>query len=274
MQFGVKIWWITLSVIAVMNIIVWVYSVIWFFRSKKSFSSDVYAGRVLILWLSGGYVLGCAFRSLLPRIDLERIVLVNTWLSSMLVGRTVATVAELCFIAQCAILLHEVGKETKNKLAITVSVVLLPMIMVAEGFSWYAVTTTHYLGSVVEESLWTIAGILLVVSFVSIWPQVKDNQRHFITTMILFGVGFLVFMFTVDVPMYVSRWISDIASGQEYLSFRPGIFDATIRYTVNFNWNIWREEIPWMTLYFTIAVWVSIYLAYAPKFEVNKVRNS
>jgi len=192
MQSGVEIWWIMLLIVSVMNIVVWIYTAIRFLRSKTTFLPDVYAGRVLILCLSGGYVLGCAFRSFLPRIDLERIVLVDTWLSSMLVGRTVATVAELCFIAQCAILLHEIGKEKNNNFAIYVSVALLPIIMIAEGFSWYAISSTHYFGSVVEESLWTIVGILLVSSFVSLWPDLKGKQRQFLAAMIVFGVVFLI----------------------------------------------------------------------------------
>ena len=63
----------------------------------------------LMLLLCAAYVFGCAFRSVLPRADVQRICLFDTWLSSVLVGRSVATVAEVCFVAQWAIILHQLG---------------------------------------------------------------------------------------------------------------------------------------------------------------------
>lgn len=264
----VLVWWITIGILSLTNIGLWIYSATVFARRRASMNPDIYAWRRIILWLSGLYVLGCAFRSFLPRIDLERICLVNTWLSSMIVGRSVATIAELSFIVQCAILLREAGTAAENRFAVLVSLSLIPLIFIAEGFSWYAVISTHYLGSVVEESLWTLSGILLLASFISLWPQVSGIQRHFLTAMIVFGIGFVAFMLTVDVPMYWSRWQADAAAGSEYLSFRQGIVDSAQSCLVSFDWNHWREEIPWMTLYFTVAVWISIYLTHAPNFII------
>src|SRR5262249_520284 len=51
----------------------------------------------LMLFLCAAYVFGCAFRSLLPRADVQRICLFDTWLSSVVIGRSVATAAEICF---------------------------------------------------------------------------------------------------------------------------------------------------------------------------------
>lgn len=267
---GVQIWWIALSVISVLNIGAWILSAVVFTRRRQQIHSNIYLWRRAILWLSGIYVLGCAFRSFLPRIDLERICLVDSWLSTMMVGRSVATVAEICFIAQCAILLREAGLGTKTNTAIVVSWMLVPMIVVAEGFSWYAVLSTNYFGSIIEESLWTVSGILLVISFFALWPRVSDGHRHFLTVMIVFGIGFVMFMITVDVPMYWARWMADSAAESSFLSLTEGIRDAVRTCVVSFEWETWREEIPWMTLYFTAAVWVSIYLAHAPNFKIAK----
>ena len=44
--------------------------------------------------------------------DVQRICLFDTWLSSVVVGRSVATVAEICFAAQWAIILHQLGTMT------------------------------------------------------------------------------------------------------------------------------------------------------------------
>src|ERR1700704_1918523 len=47
------------------------------------------SGTGLMLALSATYVFGCAFRSFLPRADVQRICLFDTWLSSVVVGRSV-----------------------------------------------------------------------------------------------------------------------------------------------------------------------------------------
>lgn len=265
---GVKVWWVALSIVAIFNVVAWFYSYTVFAQRKADFHPHSYKWRRVILWLSGIYVSGCAFRSVLPRIDLERLCLVDSWLSSMIVGRTVATFAEIAFIIQCAILLREAGTSVGDRLTIMISLVLIPFIIVAESFSWYAVISTHYLGSVLEESLWTLCGILLIASFISLWIRVTGVHRHFLTAMTLFAVGFVVFMVTVDVPMYWTRWQADLAAGAGYLSFKQGVFDTARSCTVSFKWQHWAQEIPWMTLYFTAAVWVSIYLAHTPCFKL------
>ncbi len=150
---GVHIWWFSLSSISILNIVAWFFSAAIFKYRKAMLPPDVYRGRRIILVLSGLYVMGCAFRSFLPRIDLERICLVGSWFSNMMVGRSVATVAEICFIAQSAILLNEGARITNVNSAIIVSWLLIPIILVAEGFSWYAMLSTDYFGSVIEESL-------------------------------------------------------------------------------------------------------------------------
>ena len=64
----------------------------------------------MMVLLCAAYVFGCAFRSILPRADVQRIALFDTWLSSVFVGRSVATIAEVCFVIQWAIVLRQLGK--------------------------------------------------------------------------------------------------------------------------------------------------------------------
>jgi hypothetical protein len=259
----VEIWWYALSIISVLNIGLWSLSFRLLLRNRNKYLPDVFKGRVIIIWLSLIYVSVCAFRSFLPRIDLERLCLVDHWLSSVLIGRTITTVAEICFITQCALLLREAGINTENRFAVFIALLLVPIIIVAEVFSWYASITTNYLASVVEESLWTLSGFLLITSFLSLWPDSDRKERSFLSAFILFGLGFLVFMIFVDVPMYWQRYLLDSESAKIYLSLWQGLQDAAVNYRVSFDWNVWRSEIPWMTLYFTVAVWVSIYMPHA-----------
>src|SRR5262252_3925359 len=88
----------------------------------------------ILVW----FMLYRAFRSFLPRADVQRICLFDTWLSSVFVGRSVATVAELCFAAQWAIILAQLGAMRGADTTLTIAWVIVPLIVVAECLSWYA----------------------------------------------------------------------------------------------------------------------------------------
>src|SRR3979409_897181 len=98
-------------------------------------------GLALMVLLCAAYVFGCAFRSLLPRADVQRICLFDTWLSSVAVGRSVATVAEVCFAVQWSILLLQLGKISGAETTVNAAWAIVPLILIAECFSWYAVVT-------------------------------------------------------------------------------------------------------------------------------------
>src|SRR5262249_9172102 len=127
--------------------------------------------------LCAAYVFGCAFRSVLPRADIQRICLFDTWLSSVVVGRSVATVAEVCFAAQWVIVLHHSGTITGADTALTVAWLVLPLIVIAEGFSWYAVLTTNPLGSAIENSIWAIAFIAVGIGLARLLPDFSGLAR-------------------------------------------------------------------------------------------------
>jgi hypothetical protein len=38
----------------------------------------------------------------------------------------------------------------------------------------------------------------------------------------------------------------------------------TSRCTVTYSWEAWKDEMAWMTLYFSVAVWTSISLVFTP----------
>ena len=71
-------------------------------------------------------------------------------------------------------------------------------------------------------------------------------------------------MFLVDVPMYWSRWVADEAAGRQYLGIVQGALDASENRVVSHRWEDWQNEVAWMSLYFSTAVWLSIALVHAP----------
>ena len=265
MNFDVQTWWMLLSIVAVLNILAWVISArVLSKRHHDFFSSPQHFHRRWMMWLSAVYTAGCAFRSFLPRIDLERICLVQSHLSNIMLGRSVATVAELCFMVQCSLLLHSAGKSTGNSTVKAIAWGLIPMIAIAELSSWYAILATNYLGHYVENSIWTASALLLLFCLFLLWSHTTRLQKHFLLSMMIFAMGYIIFMLNVDLPMYWSRWTVDQLQGTTYLTLLNGVKDAYQACVVDFSWEIWHQEIPWMTLYFTAAVWLSIYLPHVP----------
>jgi hypothetical protein len=227
-------------------------------------SSEVYASRRLQLFLSAGYVFGCAYRSALPVYDVQRLCLFDSWLSSVIVGRSVATFAELCFVTQWALLLWQISRSTGSRGGKTTALAMVPLIAIAEACSWYAVLTTSNEGHVIEESLWGLCAALLVVSVASIRKRCPAALQPLLAATCAAGMVYVLFMFMVDVPMYWSRWNADQMSGRAYLSLSQGVADASGRWVVSYRWEDWKNEIAWMSLYFSVAVWLSIALIHAP----------
>src|SRR3954451_19632793 len=140
-------WWAMLTVVSAINIALW-------FLLYRELHTQSAGTMQLMLMLCAGYVFGCAFRSVLPRADVQRICLFDHWTSSVFIGRSVATVAEVCFVAQWAIILGQLGALTGADTTVNAALVIVPLIVIAECFSWYAVLTTNYLFNAIENSLW------------------------------------------------------------------------------------------------------------------------
>src|SRR5262249_19763325 len=104
-------WWGLLALVSGANIAAWLL-LYRYLQEPRTGSLGGTPDVELMLFLSAAYVFGCAFRSFLPRADVQRICLFDTWLSSVTVGRSVATVAEICFAAQWAIILRQLGTMT------------------------------------------------------------------------------------------------------------------------------------------------------------------
>ncbi len=257
-------WWSGLCAVALANLGAWWLCGRALVRRQGALPGDEYALRRWLLVLSAGYVIGCAYRSFVPVFDVPRLCLFDSWLASVAVGRSVATIAELCFVAQWALLLRASSRATGSGFARAASGLLVPMIAVAETCSWYSVLTTSNLGHVIEETLWGVCAALLVASLVAIWPRCTPRLRSVLAFWCIAGLTYVAFMFLVDVPMYWSRWLADEASGRHYLSLAQGLMDVSGRWVVSHRWDDWKSEVAWMTLYFSVAVWLSIALVHAP----------
>lgn len=126
-----------------------------------------------------------------------------------MVGRTLATIAEISFIIQLSLFLKEISKNTGNRFGLVISKTILPLIIIAEICSWYAVITTSYLGNIIEESIWGFCGFLLTLAAISIWVKLNPKLKKLLTKFIIFGMCYIGFMCFIDVPMYMDRYKAD-----------------------------------------------------------------
>jgi hypothetical protein len=60
--------------------------------------------------------------------------------------------------------------------------------------------------------------------------------------------------------MYFERWHADAATGKQPLGLMAGLYDVATRWVVTHDITHWCDEIAWMSLYFSIAVWSSLAL--------------
>ena len=86
-------WWAILCVVSALNLVAWGVAALSIWRRRGETDPALYALRRTQLLLSAVFVLVCAFRSVFPRADVQRICLHDSWLSSVMLGRSLATIA-------------------------------------------------------------------------------------------------------------------------------------------------------------------------------------
>ena len=244
-------WWSFLFVASVGNLVLWVV-----IAREVHGLADGYVAQQLVL--SGIFAAACAFRSILPRVDLERQCLWNSPLSSIFVGRSVATVAELAFAGQCALLIAKLSALTGNTSLQVVGWSIVPLIVLAQLFCWYAVISLNHLGHAIEEILWSVLVFLVALSLGLTLGQMPADSRILSSLGMVACAGAALLMLAVDVPMYLARWRHAKRNGVRYLSLTEGLRDALQRRRIAHRWSEWRPEVPWMSLYFTVGVWLSL----------------
>ena len=109
---------------------------------------------------------------------------------------------------------------------------------------------------------------MLAVALIAIRRRTASaQQRALLLVGVAACVAYIAFMVGADVSMYWSRWAADTAAHKQYLPMVDGWRDLTHRWVVTGDWSAWSSEITWMTLYFSVAVWVMVSLTHMPRIE-------
>ncbi len=249
-------WWRVLCALAALNVCLWL--VVWHIGP----ASAAYGGLQLVL--SGVYVLVCAYRSVLPRVDLERLVVVDTRLSNIFLGRAAATIGETCFALQLGLLVHQLAEHAGVPRVQGVAWVVPMFMVVAQGFCWHSVLTLNHITQAVESILWA-AGFLWMAVLLGV---IARSSNGWINSLAIFGIAcstaFVAYVLSVDAPMYWRRYRYGRARGQAYLRLDHGARDAWQRRVHNGSWAVWKPDALWLTPYFSFGVWISIAMVCVP----------
>jgi hypothetical protein len=242
------LWLGALAALAALNVGLWVWI------ARFPLPRTPYAEVQLLL--SGVYVGVCGFRSLFPRVDLERVCLWDSWLSAIVLGRTAATIAEVCFSVQCALFVGRLSEISGLPMLAAVAGMFVPMCISAQLVCWYAVLSLNHIGHAIEETLWALMMLLLSAACGTAAFGAHGLLGVMLSLVALtYGVAACLTI-AVDVRMYVRRWRLHAANGR--LSILTGFRDSRDRRHPTLAWDVWREEVPWMTLYFSVGVWTSL----------------
>lgn len=249
MENAVLMWWASLSTLGIINI------GLWFYLNRKELKSGE---TNLMIWLCFIYVIVCFYRSALPRADVQRMMLFDTWFSSVFLGRSAATIAELAFVAQWAILLNKLSDIYRLPIVRSLAIILVPLIAIAEVFSWYGVILGFNMAHAYEESLWAVTFLIVIVAFGYLIPHVDQKLKKIFTFVILGCSAYVAFMVLIDIPMYYTRHLADLEAGKTYPDFWQGIKEVNYKRIISWDYQLWKDEIPWMTGYFSLCVYSSL----------------
>ena len=154
----------------------------------------------------------------------------------------------------------QLGRMTGADTTVNASLAILPLIVIAECFSWYAVLTRNFLLNAIENSLWAVAFFIIAIGLCRLLPEFNGPVRLALVVTIVGIAGYLAFLVTIDVPMYLNRWRAGLAEGSKLLGIIEGLHDVSTRWVVTHDFEHWKDEIAWMSLYFSAAVWASLAL--------------
>lgn len=245
---NVILWWCFMTFISILNIMIILFQ---YKNIKSNFEMELF-------FLAFIFVLVNAIRSIWLRRDTERICFFNTYISSPLLGRMLATISELCFVRLIILVFKKIIYRTdkNSNLNILLDGIFIAIVL-AEIFSWRGCLTTNQKWNVIEESIWAFSSVVITfIAIILINKEKNHSIKKFLYYIIIATVLYETFMLTVDIPMYQKR----CKNYSDYLSIKDGILDMKDCKKISKKEEDWKEDAPWFTGYFTAGSWGAIIL--------------
>lgn len=261
LQIGI-VWNKILGTIAVINIIVILHHI--FTRMNKSGSN------FKLILLVTIYVFVCAIRSIWPRVDSSGLCIHDKYISTPFIGRCFTTIAEISFsvfiVSVTNIILDSLYYMKDVDVIRKLNNSMIVLISIAQIFCWIGIASKDPSYNMIEESIWTIFACIMLVIYLTLNSRInklpsspKLKQLKSIMPYILIGcVIYILFMILNDIPMYYKRTQELRKKKASYNSLYDGIEDLKKCKKVTSSFKEWKEDMPWLTFYFTLTVWGSI----------------
>lgn len=255
-----ELWNSSLSLVSIINIIVITY---YYFNYRKTMDKQHTFMTILVMI----YVYVCAIRSIWPREEHGSLCFYDNIISTPMMGRSLATIAELSFVLFLVILTNTFLTDSLNitkikniNYLIKTNLILFPLIFLAQLCCWIGVATKRAGWNAIEESLWSIFAILKIVIYSALLYYINQKNisnpkikflKLLLPILIILYIIYALYMICVDVPMYVNK----SKKNNKFYNFINGLKELNICKNITHSFKEWESEIVWMTGYFTFAVW-------------------
>ena len=245
LDFTETFWWHCLCTGILVNIVLWL---------KSEATTNHEKRQKLLSFL---FILANTIRSVFPRIDVERICYFDSFLSTTIVGRSFATVAEIALSLQIASSLLHIMKDLTIRSSLPY--IIPPAICIAQILCWIGVLTTNQLFHVFEESIWAGVFALLIPLLLQLSKKTANEQlRSNLLWCTIVASMYVIYMVSIDIPMYYGRYVENKKHNIPYLTLTEGIYDTLSCKRVTKSYEVWKEDAVWMYGYFVFGSLISV----------------
>jgi hypothetical protein len=273
-------WW---SIIVTVNMIQLVFCIYYVIskRNKSSVKLDGYGKAMIILGLI--FTVVGAYRSIFVSRYLTQLAWFDTIANSSLIIRSMAFFAEMSFALQFALFLLRFEKDIPAKDSRGVlyrlyskgPYIIVICLFIAQFFAYGGLIFKSRLAFAIEETLWSIGFLsilpLSMSQLIRIWHQRQAElkvMRIASAVVALWCTIYCIYGLAFHLPLeYWSSAIDQIQTNIPQLKSGFSAFkDALLDVNVTHNYQDWGFGfIFWHSSYFTICVWISLFLMRAPR---------
>src|SRR5262245_8274087 len=104
--------------------------------------------------------------------------------------------------------------------------------------------------------------VLVATGLVIYYEVTGGGLPSWVAIGLIASAGTIALIMFVDIPLYIARWRAGKRAGLRYLRIRDGLKDAFVRRQVTHASEDWRNDVLWMSLYFSVGVWVSLLIIF------------
>lgn len=142
--------------------------------------------------------------------------------------------------------------------------------VLAECTSYYNVATTNELWCAIEVLLDGLSFLCMAPGAICLFCKcpgsvLSSTAKIFLAVTSILCVVYPCYNVFVDAPMYMERYKVDQSNHKQYFGFFEGLMDAAQRRVVAHSLSEWKEDMLWMTAYFSFGSLSGILLMAAPR---------